>query len=267
MALTFPSSVRFRKSSAEVRLFGLLKAGLGDDWTVLHHVRWLQKEPGRNARDGEADFVLAHPEHGALVLEVKGGEVTFDAASGEWTSRSKKGSESAIKDPFDQAKHGSYALARHLRSLPGWSSRWGPIGYAVCLPDGRLGSAPLPHMAPVLIDADDLEPPERLEHRLIEICGFWRRDTHTSGEHGVARIVESLAHDVRIEHPLRLDVEEADREILSPLGSAVPDPRRARRRTPGRGRRSRRRREDSDRGGEGSEARGAGLRRPLHVLQ
>jgi hypothetical protein len=214
MATMFPSACQFRKSSAEVLLFAKLRTALGSDWVALHHVRWLQKEPGRNARDGEADFVLAHPEHGALVLEVKGGAVTFDAASGEWTSRSKKGSESSIKDPFDQAKDASYALMDHLRSLPGWPSRWGPIGYAVSFPDGRLGSAPLPHMAPVLIDVDDLEPPDRLEARLVEICGFWRRDTHTTEERGVARMVDSLAHDVRIEHPLRLDVEEAEREIL-----------------------------------------------------
>jgi hypothetical protein len=101
--------------------------------------------------------VLAHPEQGALVLEVKGGEVTFDAASGEWTSRSKDGAESTIKDhPFDQAKDNGYALHRHLRSLPGWPRRWGPVGDAVCFPDGRLGTAPLPHTAPVLIDAADL---------------------------------------------------------------------------------------------------------------
>jgi hypothetical protein len=210
----FPSSIRSRRSGAEIRVFEALRDALDDDWTALHHVRWLQKELGKNARDGETDFLVAHPDHGMMALEVKGGEVSFDAASGEWTTRSKDKTESSIKDPFDQAKDASYALAKHLRSVPGWPSRWGPIGYAACFPGGRVGSALLPHMAPVLIDADDLEPGERLEHRLIEICEFWRRDTHNAGDQGVARIVEALAHDVRIEHPLRLDVEEAEREIL-----------------------------------------------------
>lgn len=214
MARMFPSSIRSRRSGAEIRVFEALRDALEDDWTALHHVRWLQKELGKNARDGETDFLVAHPDHGMIALEVKGGEVSFDAASGEWTTRSKDKTESSIKDPFDQAKDASYALAKYLRSVPGWPSRWGPIGYAACFPDGRVGSALLPHMAPVLIDADDLEPGERLERRLIEISEFWRRDTHTAGEQGVARIVEALAHDVRIEHPLRLDVEEAEREIL-----------------------------------------------------
>lgn len=195
-------------------MFGLLKDSLSDDWAVLHHVRWLQKERGRNARDGEADFVLAHPEHGILVLDVKGGEVAYDGTTGEWTSRSRDGTVNPITDPFDQAKDNGYALRDHLRSLPNWPPRWGPIGYAVCFPDGRLASAPLPHMEPVLIDAADLAPPELLEARLAEICDYWRRDSHTTSEAGVAQLVASLAHDVRIAHPLRMDVEEAEREIV-----------------------------------------------------
>jgi hypothetical protein len=46
----FPDSIRFRKSGAEVSLFGMLRDSLGDRWMALHHVRWLQKELGKNAR-------------------------------------------------------------------------------------------------------------------------------------------------------------------------------------------------------------------------
>ncbi len=34
-------------------------------------------------RQGEADFVLAHPEYGVLTLEVKGGAIRFDAEHGQ----------------------------------------------------------------------------------------------------------------------------------------------------------------------------------------
>src|SRR5688500_8460388 len=98
--------------------------------------------------------------------------------------------------------------------MPGWPQRWGPIGYAVCFPDGKLRSKPLPHMADVLIDTDVLDSPAKLEARLIEICDFWRRDHHDAGEGGVRLLLDAFAHDVRIEHPLRLDLEEADRGIL-----------------------------------------------------
>src|SRR4051794_21400808 len=117
MARMFPATIKNRKSPAEVRLFGDLER-LPDGWIALYQVRWLAKERGRNARDGETDFLVAHPRHGALTVEVKGGEITFVAKTGEWTSRSRDGTTSSIKDPFDQAKQASYALMDHLRSLP-----------------------------------------------------------------------------------------------------------------------------------------------------
>jgi hypothetical protein len=214
MAQMFPSTIRYKRSPAEVRLFRTFETSLDDAWIVLHHVRWLEKLSGRAAKESEADFVLAHPAHGAIVLEVKGGEVSFDAGTGEWTSRSKDGTTSTIKDPFDQAKDACYGLQRHLKSIPRWPQRWGPIGYAVCFPDGTLRSRPLPHMEPALIDTDVLAAPDELGAKLAEICDFWRRDHHDAGEDGIRVLLETFAHDVRIEHPLRLDIEDADRGIL-----------------------------------------------------
>jgi hypothetical protein len=69
----FPETIHFNKSHAEVEIFDALKQQLDERWTVLHHVRWLEKRQGGRARDGETDFLVAHPEYGALVLEVKGG--------------------------------------------------------------------------------------------------------------------------------------------------------------------------------------------------
>jgi hypothetical protein len=140
MAIMFPSTIRYDRSGGEVRLFPILESSLGDDWVVLHHVRWLEKRPGRDPQDSEADFVLAYPDHGVLVLEAKGGACTYDAASGEWTSRGKQGT-STIKDPFDQAKDAGYGFHRQLKDAPGWPTTWGPVGYAVCLPTRSCGAS------------------------------------------------------------------------------------------------------------------------------
>lgn len=213
MSRMYPSRIRFDRSPAEVRLFPILESSLGDDWVVLHHVRWLEKRPGRDPQDSEADFVLAHPDHGILVLEAKGGACTYDATTGEWTSHGKHGT-STIKDPFDQAKDAGYGFHRQLKDTPGWPSSWGPVGYAVCFPDATLRSKPQPHITDVLIDTDLLGSPDGLEARLIEICDFWRRGNHRGGADGIRVLLDAFAHDVRIEHPLRLDVEDADRGIL-----------------------------------------------------
>ncbi|HXF73999.1 MAG TPA: AAA family ATPase, partial [Actinomycetota bacterium] len=115
-------------------------------------------------------------------------------------------------DPFDRAKDRAHSLRRHLRSLPGWPARWGPIGYAVWFPDAVCRSLPLPHMGPVLLDARHLG--ERLEARLIEVARTFAGRRDRAGPAGVEAIVRALAHDVEIRHPLALDVAEADREIL-----------------------------------------------------
>jgi hypothetical protein len=158
MARMFPSTVRFDLSRAEQRLYPILQSSLDDEWVVLHHVRWLEKRPGRDPQDSEADFVLAHPDHGILVLEAKGGTCTYDAATGEWTSRGKQGA-STIKDPFDQAKDAGYGFHRQLKDSPGWPSAWGPVGYAVCFPDAKLRSKPLPRGRLSLDGSNLVRPP------------------------------------------------------------------------------------------------------------
>ncbi len=59
-------------SAAERRFFARLRDGTPDDIVAFHHVAWLV--PGRNGvpEEGESDFVVAHPEYGALAVEVKG---------------------------------------------------------------------------------------------------------------------------------------------------------------------------------------------------
>jgi len=90
-------------SRAERLLFRELKAQLSDPYIVLHSVRWFAKVGGQT-RDGEADFVIVHPNRGLLVIEVKGGAITWDPDCDQWTSRDGAGIEHAIHDPFAQAE-------------------------------------------------------------------------------------------------------------------------------------------------------------------
>src|SRR5262245_48389402 len=64
------------------------------------------------ARDGEADVVLAHPDHGVLVLEVKAGEPSIDH-EGRW----HLGSITLDRSPFEQARTSHYLLRDKLREL------------------------------------------------------------------------------------------------------------------------------------------------------
>src|SRR5438270_4887438 len=87
------------ESRAELRLFEAIRDGLDDEYFAFHHVAWLAK--GREgARVGEADFVVAHPRLGAVVVEAKGGRIRYDAERGQFYSANRTG-EFEIKDPFE----------------------------------------------------------------------------------------------------------------------------------------------------------------------
>jgi hypothetical protein len=80
-------------------------------WTVIFDVAFIV---GRSASslDGQADFVLLHQTHGAVILEVKGGSV--EAKDGLWTSSNRDGTVD-IKDPFKQATANKYAIKKLIK--------------------------------------------------------------------------------------------------------------------------------------------------------
>lgn len=80
--------------------------GLPAGFVVMHSFPWLRPTRdlvGEPLREGEADFVVLHPERGLLVLEVKGGRP--ELAGRVWSRGGK-----AMRDPFDQARRSRYAL-------------------------------------------------------------------------------------------------------------------------------------------------------------
>lgn len=126
------------KSAAERRVYQALKDGLTEDFTILHSVAWLAHQPGEHAQDGEADFMLMHPQYGILVIEVKGGGISCDGRSGQWFSCDAQGARHEIKNPFAQAKNAKHQILAVLRRHKDWDkSITGPIciGHAVWFPD------------------------------------------------------------------------------------------------------------------------------------
>src|SRR5262249_6472256 len=88
--------------AAECKVYAALEKSLDRSYTVFYGVAWLARRPGDGARDGEIDFVVAHPERGVLLLEVKGGRVARDAGTGIWVSIDRNGKPHRIQDPLAQ---------------------------------------------------------------------------------------------------------------------------------------------------------------------
>ena len=101
------------KSNAERKVFYALKDLLPDDYVVLHSVPIYHRTSEKDRLpSGELDFLVAHPSMGVIVIEVKGGGITFDSKSGRWSSMAFDGSVYEIKNPYEQAKKYSFCILR-----------------------------------------------------------------------------------------------------------------------------------------------------------
>lgn len=184
-------------SGAERLLFAALAEQLPDEYSVLHGVRWLARAGGR-ARDGEADFLLAHPRHGVLVLEVKGGAIGHDGATGAWWSRDRGGATHPIKDPFLQAERSMHALRDKLADAPATRPYRYPVARAVAFPDLLVGATNLgPNVArDLVLDSGDLGALERALRRA------WVAPPGPGpGAAGVAALVETLRPTFELARP------------------------------------------------------------------
>ncbi|MBI5439908.1 MAG: NERD domain-containing protein, partial [Deltaproteobacteria bacterium] len=200
--------------SAERRVYEALAGTLPKATTVFYGAAWLGRRDGGPPVDGEADFIVAHPDHGLLVLEVKGGGIARDGSTGRWLSRDRTGHVHAIKDPLEQAVRTKHALLRKLKDLPGFPA-WVDAGHGVILPDSRRSSALLGPEAPreIFAFADDMD---RLGERIHEITRFWAGEgsRHGLGSAGVERLVRFLAPTFELPLPAGPALEEDERAIL-----------------------------------------------------
>jgi len=186
-------------SAAERILFKEFARQLGPDWTVLHSVHWLAREGGRS-RDGEADFLLAHPRHGVLVLEAKGGTITRDGATLAWSSRDWGGVEHAIKDPFEQAERSMYALCAKLQDASETTDFPWHLARAVAFPDLLVGDVDLGPNAPraLIIDSGDLATLARVLGRAF---GAAPGGGAGPGADGIAALARLLKPPVALARP------------------------------------------------------------------
>jgi hypothetical protein len=200
-------------SRAERRLHEAFRQ-LPDEFNVFHSPSWIV--PAREASQpatGEADFVLAHPDRGVVVLEVKGGEISFEPRSGEWTSRGRDGTFS-IKDPFKQATRNRFLLLKVIERITGKSVRI-PVGESVAFPDCMVEPSDIPGGYPheAVMDAKALyQTVEEVER----VFSYWKLadQAGTFGPSGISRMVRALAQPKHIRAPLGLRLADADRQLI-----------------------------------------------------
>ncbi|MCC6972761.1 MAG: NERD domain-containing protein [Anaerolineae bacterium] len=171
-------------SDAELALYDAFEK-LPEPFTVLHAVKWFARTLGTV---GEIDFLIAHPDLGVLIMEVKGGLIRVE--QGRWFSGKHE-----IKDPCEQAERNRRALGDWLENDPRTKGIPVALFPAVALPDSRVAG----HIRPdcpqdIFIDITHLPD---LEKRLLSIFAYWKpradaRHARMGGKHAVDALVQLL---------------------------------------------------------------------------
>ena len=107
--------------TAEVETFNAFKETMPNGFHVFYSCYWLDKRKNPvPSQDGEADFVVAHPDLGFITLEVKGGRIGRDQETQKWYRHTGAGRK-LIKDPVAQAR-----TSKHV--ILDWLKKTWPVG-------------------------------------------------------------------------------------------------------------------------------------------
>ena len=183
--MIFPDSEKNRvvfASRAEEILYDAC-VSLSDSWSCYYSCTLSSFEDSKGLQSNEIDFVLYHKNWGVFVIEVKGGQIKYDASEGRFFSISRHGRIFPIKNPFQQSL---VWKSRFLRFLKKKGIKV-PATHLVCFPT---------------VLESDIEQTAEVEPKLV--IGKSRLE-------GLDRYLESLVKQV---HPEKyLDFDDVGKEL------------------------------------------------------
>jgi hypothetical protein len=154
-----PHVVNDPKRSSEVRVYDRIRDKVPDDYVCYYSRSWHQADDDGAEYDGEADFILAHAQHGLLFIEVKGGRVSCREEDEQWLSTDRDGFRFKIKNPIAQAKSSKHHFLKRLNDNRRLGRRFIRARHAAVLPGSAKPPRALGPDAPLEIIAfgDDMD--------------------------------------------------------------------------------------------------------------
>lgn len=198
--------------AAECSVYDALAQQLDSNFVVFYSRPWLGLRPDGEEIDGECDFLVAHPDLGILAIEVKGGEVRYDASKDEWWSRDGEGFHHRIKNPVGQAVRAKHEILRRLQASHDWSPRFVRARHGVILPGSGKPGSDLGLDMPLSIFCFF----EQFTH-----VGAWIRQRMQGdgerelplGQDGIAALEKMLASSFVLRAPLRMGISQDESAI------------------------------------------------------
>lgn len=222
------TQIRDIPSRAEQLVYKAIKEQLPNDWLVVHSLEFVTHNPRYESHaDREADFVIFAPDYGVLVVEVKGGGISYDKTIDSWFSVDRYGNPHPIKNPLRQAKEAKYEIRKHLSLRLG--SKKLLLAHAALFPDIDNISGLQSHDVPpdILGGADALSD---IKGWILSIFKFWAGDPPNFDPLGVngvyiaqdiygkkATILPSLALTIERETEIQIELTNQQKSILRQL--------------------------------------------------
>ncbi|MDD3953012.1 MAG: NERD domain-containing protein [Lentisphaeria bacterium] len=204
MAEFIPAECDYQKRPlSEQMVFEEIRNNLSNDWVVFHSFDYVTRDLARQLWDGEIDFLLYHERKGFLVIEVKGGSISF--LNGQWLQDGRP------MDPVEQAKHNKYAVMKLLQEQ---LQRPVPLkfAHAVCFPSCDCHATVWPPEAKgLVITKDDLKNIENIACRLIDDAPIPQR---ISGRVEISEILDILSPEFEYGQNLRDRILDDDRQFF-----------------------------------------------------
>ncbi len=135
----------FHGSPGERETFEALRA-LPARCVVFHSLGWLRDGGPNRPAEGEGDLVVADPERGLLVIEVKSGGIRVEG--GQWYQTNRgDGRERPMKDPVEQARRTRWFLKDRIEKTFRNALRC-PVYHGVWFPSVEFPRTGLPLNCP-----------------------------------------------------------------------------------------------------------------------
>lgn len=199
MAKMIPHTYIDTGSEGEKRIFEALQTKLPNDFFVFHSVRWISSD--RNRSQGEADFLVFHPQKGILIIEVKAGIIEVDSNRTWYQTNRNTLVKKEIFDPEKQADESKFKFISLLRNYQIL------VCHSVWFPSVDFGGQVLPpnYHKDMLLDIKSLNNPQKA---IDKAFSFWQSQVGRSTNitlNEQSRIIEIIAPELNLVPSLKAD--------------------------------------------------------------
>ena len=213
MAKFYPTIINsFHSSEGECLVYEALSK-LNNEYVVFHSYRWLG-EINQRRSEGEADFVVLHPQKGILSIEVKAGSIAY--YNGNWIQTNRHTKESKIIDPVGQAAESQYRIQNYLRRH--FNGQIPVVGRAVGVPSVSIHdkiTLPLEVNRDIIFDVGSLDNPAK---DLDKAFSYWKLNLGVRGTelciHDFKNVIKLLMPSFKIVESVASTAFESKRSYI-----------------------------------------------------